>query len=379
MLLDFIVWDINPRIFSINGWGPVWYGLLFASAFLIGQQILFYIYRKDGKPDSDVEIITIYAVIATIVGARLGHVLFYDWDVYSKNPIEILKIWKGGLASHGAIIPFLVAVWLYTRRKKDQSFLWVLDRIVITVAVGGALIRMGNLMNSEIYGKASDVPWAFVFALPEGMESHIEEIADEEVGKEKLKNVKVHKISDAISEKEVHGEKAKYIPIRYEFDFDKRKVDTLQAKAATETLIKSIWAYPSFAENIIIDENSLNPKFYVDGDHTVCEFQAYGKLRQPTQIYEALFCIFLFGVTFWLWNKKRNILPSGVILAVFLILLFSFRIAVEFLKKEQVEKEKDIIESIGLNIGQLLSIPAILLGVIILIIAFLNKNKKLNA
>ena len=367
MLLDFIVWDVNPRIFSINGWGPVWYGLLFAAAFLLGQQLLFYIYRKDGKPDSEVEALTIYVVLATIVGARLGHVLFYDWEAYSKNPLEILMIWKGGLASHGATIAIVFALWLYSRRRKDQSFLWIIDRIVITVALGGALIRMGNLMNSEIYGKSTDVPWAFVFALPEGMENHFNENAESMFGKDVLKDVKAYKNTDQTLEQQ--GEK--FQKITYEFDFDKRKTDTLQVRKQTGQLVESLMGYSSFRDNIFIEEKQLNSRITLETDTVVSRFDAYGKLRHPTQIYEALFCIFLLALTFWMWRYKREVLPSGVISAVFIILLFSFRIAVEFLKKEQVEIEKGM----TLNIGQQLSIPAVLFGIGMLIWAY-RKPKK---
>ncbi len=164
--LLYVIWDPSPEIFAIGPLSIRWYGLLFALGFLIGQQILIYIFKKEGKPEQDVETLTVYMVLATVVGARLGHCLFYEPDVYLNDPIRILKIWEGGLASHGATIGILFALWLYARKKRGQgqSYFWVVDRIVITVALAGGLIRMGNLMNSEIIGKPSDVPWGFVFA-----------------------------------------------------------------------------------------------------------------------------------------------------------------------------------------------------------------------
>ena len=108
------------------------------------------------------DVITLYMIIGTVVGARLGHTLFYAPDYYLSNPIDILKIWEGGLASHGATVGILFALWLFSRRQKFD-YMWVLDRIVIVVALGGALIRLGNLMNSEIFGRPTDVPWAFIF------------------------------------------------------------------------------------------------------------------------------------------------------------------------------------------------------------------------
>lgn len=158
-----ITWNVNPEIFSI---GPIhirWYGLLFAASFLIGFKIMQNIFAKEKKSEKDLNDLLWYMIIGTIVGARLGHCLFYNPEYYLSNPLEILKTWKGGLASHGAAIGIVSAIYLYSKRKVGQSFLWVMDRVVITVALAGFFIRTGNLMNSEIIGKATEVPWAFVF------------------------------------------------------------------------------------------------------------------------------------------------------------------------------------------------------------------------
>jgi phosphatidylglycerol:prolipoprotein diacylglycerol transferase len=170
-LFSYIIWNASPDIFTL----PIpfidkeitlrWYGLLFALGFLISQQILYYIFKKEGKPEKDVDTLTIYMVIATIIGARLGHVLFYEPERYLSNPIDILKIWEGGLASHGATVGILFALWLYGRKKKPgQNYLQTLDRIVILVALTGALIRFGNFMNSEIIGKPTNSDYGVVFA-----------------------------------------------------------------------------------------------------------------------------------------------------------------------------------------------------------------------
>ncbi len=158
-----ITWDVSPEILSI---GPIqirWYGLLFAASFLIGFQIMTKIFAKENKSQKDLNDLLWYMIIGTIVGARLGHCLFYNPEYYLSNPLEILKTWKGGLASHGAAIGIVSAMYLYSKRKVGQSFLWVMDRVVITVALAGFFIRTGNLMNSEIIGIPTDVPWAFVF------------------------------------------------------------------------------------------------------------------------------------------------------------------------------------------------------------------------
>ncbi|ARS34088.1 prolipoprotein diacylglyceryl transferase [Pontibacter actiniarum] len=161
-ILNYILWNVDPDIFSIGPLTIRWYGLLFALGFVFGQRILTKIYVAEGRTEGDVDVITLYMIIGTVIGARLGHTLFYAPDYYLSNPIEILKIWEGGLASHGATIGILFALWLFSRKQKFD-YMWVLDRIVIVVALGGALIRMGNLMNSEIIGRPTDVPWAFEF------------------------------------------------------------------------------------------------------------------------------------------------------------------------------------------------------------------------
>ncbi len=158
-----ITWDVSPEIFSL---GPIhvrWYGLLFAASFLVGFQIMTKIFAKENKSEKDLNDLFLYMIVGTILGARLGHCLFYNPDYYLSNPLEILKVWKGGLASHGAAIGIVTAIYLYSKKKVGQSFLWVMDRVVITVALAGFFIRTANLMNSEIIGKATDVPWAFKF------------------------------------------------------------------------------------------------------------------------------------------------------------------------------------------------------------------------
>jgi len=162
MILNYITWDVDPEIFSIGSLSIRWYGLMFAMAFLSGY-LVFTRALKIKRLDAEMlDQLLIYVAVGVIVGARLGHCLFYEPEYYLSNPVEILKIWEGGLASHGAAIGILLAIWLYIRRHK-LSFLWLMDRLVIIVPLSGAFIRTGNLFNSEIYGRATDLPWAFLF------------------------------------------------------------------------------------------------------------------------------------------------------------------------------------------------------------------------
>lgn len=162
MLLS-ILWDVKPEIFSI---GPItvrWYGLLFALGFLLGYQLVERMFKKEGIPLDWLEKLFMYTLIATVIGARLGHVIFYGWEFYSQHPAEILKIWHGGLASHGATIGILAALYFYSKKVSKKSMLWILDRVAIPVALAGFFIRTGNLMNSEIIGTQTDLAWGFQF------------------------------------------------------------------------------------------------------------------------------------------------------------------------------------------------------------------------
>lgn len=198
-----------------------------------------------------------YTVIATVIGARLGHVLFYEPAYYLSHPIEILKIWNGGLASHGAAVGILVGLWLFSKSTK-KPYYWTLDRVVIVVALGGFFIRMGNLMNSEIYGDVTNLPWGFVF------------------------------LRDSNSDMLPH---------------------------------------------------------------------------HPTQIYEGLSYLVIFFLLLWIyWKNKGNPKP-GFIFGLFLILLFGVRLLIEFVKEPQVAFENGML----LNMGQLLSIPFIIAGLVIVL------------
>jgi phosphatidylglycerol:prolipoprotein diacylglycerol transferase len=160
---NYMHWGIDPVVLPIGPLAIRWYGLLFATGFVIGYCIVLNIYKKEGKPVQDLDSLLLYLVIGTVVGARLGHVLFYDPGYYFSHPLEIIEIWKGGLASHGGAIGVLLAVYLYSRKHPTQPYLWLLDRLAIPVALAATCIRIGNFFNSEILGTPATVPWAIVF------------------------------------------------------------------------------------------------------------------------------------------------------------------------------------------------------------------------
>lgn len=159
-----MIWNASPQIFTIGNFEIRWYGLLFASSFLFGYRILRKMFILEKKPEADLEQLFVAMFLGTTLGARLGHCFFYEPEYFLTHPLEILMIWKGGLASHGAAVGILIALYFFSKKKNYATWLWTVDRIVVAVALGGSLIRLGNFMNSEIIGKKTDLPWAVVFA-----------------------------------------------------------------------------------------------------------------------------------------------------------------------------------------------------------------------
>ncbi len=258
-----IWWTVSPELLRLGPLSIRWYGLLFALAFVFGYIIMQRIYKLENKSLEDLDKLSVYVIVGTVVGARLGHCLFYDPSYYLANPLEIIKVWQGGLASHGAAIGILIALYMFSKKVKGQNLLWILDRLVIVVSLGGALIRLGNLFNSEIFGKASDVAWAFVFI----------------------------------------------------------RVDDIP--------------------------------------------------RHPTQLYESLFYFFSAVVLFLIYKKRKSQVKAGFNFGLFLLLVFGFRIIVEFFKENQSAFES----SLPLNMGQLLSIPFLMLGLYFIIRKVSTKKK----
>lgn len=170
--VSYIYWDVRPEIFRFGPLAIRWYGLLFAILFGLGFLIVRWQFRVEHKGAASLDKLMVYMIVGTIVGARLGHCLFYDPVYYSHHPLEVLEVWRGGLASHGGAAGILIALYFYTRRRPDQPYLWLLDRIVVPTALGGSLIRLGNLFNSEILGTPTQVPWAFVFERVDSVPRH---------------------------------------------------------------------------------------------------------------------------------------------------------------------------------------------------------------
>ena len=180
MLLNYITWDVNPEIFRIGAIAVRWYGLFWAIGIYATLLITTKIFKHEKLPEAWVDKLFIYTVLGAILGARLGHCFFYEWKLvaepitflgitfnyenhYLSHPWELLFIWRGGLASHGGAIGILIAMILFNKNVSKKGINWIFDRLLIGVCLCGASIRFGNLMNSEIYGSATSLPWGFLF------------------------------------------------------------------------------------------------------------------------------------------------------------------------------------------------------------------------
>ncbi|MEX0724391.1 MAG: prolipoprotein diacylglyceryl transferase [Gracilimonas sp.] len=258
-LLNNLSWGIDPVIFELGPIAPRWYGVLFAGAFVSGYLFGVKMWKDAGRKVEEMENILTWVLVGTVIGARLGHVIFYDPSYYLRNLDQVLAVWNGGLASHGAAIGIIIAMYYLAKKTYKMSFWWLADRVVIPTAVGGAFIRLGNFTNSEIYGHETDAPWGIIFSNlpgPAGM-----------------------------------------IP------------------------------------------------------------------RHPTMLYEAILCIIVFAVLWGIYKKYKANPPEGSLFGTFLILLFSGRFFLEYTKIPQA----DFASEWAINMGQVLSIPLVLIGLYIVV------------
>jgi phosphatidylglycerol:prolipoprotein diacylglycerol transferase len=370
-MLNYIIWNGSPEIYSIGTFALRWYGLFFALGFLISQQILYYIYKKEGKPEKDVDTLTIYMVIATIVGARLGHVIFYQPEVIFQNPLSIFLPFElnpfrftglQGLASHGGAIGILFALWLYSRKKKPgQSYLQVVDRIVILVALTGALIRLGNFFNSEIIGLPTDKPYGVVF-----VSEFTESITDKRVDRDGIIETLAYAKNDSLPAG-ANGRVPVNIYLFFKKGTSKSQADNLTNYSARNILSNSLAEHFDAAG----ENTRINVAEQSDGT-LAARISTFGIVRHAAQLYESISCVILFVFLFWLWKKEKENVPPGRLLGIFLIWCFGLRFFFEFLKENQESFE----DNLALNMGQILSIPLVIAGIVILLLSFKKKEQQ---
>jgi prolipoprotein diacylglyceryltransferase len=340
--------------------------LLFALGFLLSQQILYYIYKQEGKPERDVDTLTIIMIAATIVGARLGHIFFYEPQMLINDPWGVFIPFQlhpfhftgfQGLASHGGAFGILLALWLYSRKKKPgQNYMQVLDRIVILVCLTGCFIRLGNFFNSEIIGKPSDNPLSVVF-----VNRVTEAITRDENGTNPVEYTEIKK-ADLPA-----GQNAR-MPIDIIILF-KKGVDQNRATSFITNDVK----YYLTQLNEFVDEPALHSIDYQivkeDSGMYAARVRTFGIARHPAQLYESISCLLLFAFLFWYWSRYKNNLPEGRIFGIFMIALWTLRFLYEFLKENQVDFENQM----EYNMGQLLSIPLVIVGIWILVRSYRKK------
>jgi len=248
-------WGPDPVLVSFGPVAVRWYGLFFAAAFFVGYWVMAQIHKREGMELSSLDTLLTYMLIGTLIGARLGHVVFYDPQYYLAHPLDIVKVWEGGLASHGGAAGILIALLLYTRKPGRPAYLWLLDRVAIPTALGGFFIRMGNFFNSEIVGTPTSGWWAVVFD----------------------------------------------------------RVDPIP--------------------------------------------------RHPVQVYEAFAYLFIFVVLVLTYARPVRTHGDGLLLGLFFTLVFSARFLLEFVKTPQASYEAGF----ALTVGQLLSVPFILVGIALIV------------
>ncbi len=363
-ILNYIIWNGSPELFSIGSITLRWYGLLFALGFLISQQILYYMYKVEGKPNRDVDTLTIYMVVATILGARMGHILFYQPEIIWQDPFGILLPFEftptfkftglQGLASHGAAIGILFGLWLYSRKNKPgQNYLQVLDRIVILVALTGALIRFGNYFNSEILGKPTNGPTGIVF---------INRVSQAILGNPESPDNLVESVT--IEKNNTARERANgRVPIKI-FVFFKPGVSENNAQFFLRSNVKNILFYLSeFVDEPLDGSVQYETVFDEKTNQIMARVAVMGIARHPAQLYEAVSCLLLTAFLFSIWWRYKADLPDGRVFGYFMIILWSLRFAYEYLKENQVPFE----DQLPFNMGQILSVPLVLVGIYVLV------------
>lgn len=271
-----IHWNADPILVHLGNFGIRWYSLLFISGFILGWYIFQWFFRREGIKETLLDPLLYTLLIGTIVGARLGHCLFYQPDYYLASWTgfkEIFMPWKGGLASHGGAIALIIAMIWFARtygKKNGFDFVWLMDHLAIAVAFAAFFIRMGNLFNSEIYGAVTDLPWGFIY------------------------------------------------------------------------------------------ERNINPADPADPERLP---------HHPTQLYEAFSYLILGFILIAVYKFRLDKCFRGFFIGAFLIGCFGMRFLIEFVKNDQVAFEQNM----TLNMGQLLSIPFVLLGIGFLVYAYTKK------
>jgi prolipoprotein diacylglyceryl transferase len=373
MSLGYVIWDATPQLIDLGRFEIRYYSLLFALGFITGYIILLRIFRKQGLQVELLDRLTVYMVISTIIGARVGHCLFYEFDYYSRHPLEIILPWRGtigsdfeftgfqGLASHGAAIGILIGIYLFARKTKS-SYLWTMDMIVMVTALAGTFIRLGNLMNSEIYGNPTKSNYGFVFT------HDLTRVLTEKY-KGTIQHVDYNKAeTDGLQYQQG-------VPLQISIGFARQVKDENRAREFGDVLLPGDLARYDLDGNVfLLPGDSLQYSIERKDKRLVLNALIGGLPRYPSQIYEAVsyFIIFLIlaGLFYALGERLRN----GYIFGMFLFLVFAARFFIEFLKQNQETFE----DGMSFNMGQLLSIPFAIAGLVLVFFKWPLKRERLG-
>ena len=311
-MLLYIVWDPMKEI--IRGiQPPVWYSVLFALGFIISYQFVSYFFKSEGKKVENVDTLTVYMVLATIVGARLGHLVFYEPERFLADPLMFFRTWEGGLASHGGAFGILLALFLYRnyvvharswppklkfqkQKREGQSYLWIVDRIVIVVAITGAFIRFGNFVNSEIIGKPTETDYGVVFG-------RVAEVYLEE------SNLGIEKV-EASKGNSTNRPASGIVPVDLRITFAGTNTAEQEVRQKVERNVKDyLTRYPAVREHFSEDSSTpIDYELTTDKRQFVATVHTYGISRHPAQLYESAtnFILFLLLLAIWFRMKKNS-------------------------------------------------------------------------
>lgn len=374
MSLGYVIWNVKPQLLDFGRFEIRYYSLLFALGFITGYIILLRIFKKQGLTVELLDRLTIYMVVSTIIGARLGHCLFYEFDYYIQHPLEIILPWRGtvgedfeftgfqGLASHGAAIGILIGIFLFARKTKS-SYLWTMDMIVMVTALAGCFIRLGNLMNSEIYGNPTQSNYGFVYThdltrlLTEKYKGTIQSVSYDKM--------KAPPLQDQAG-----------VPMQIKIEFLRQIKDENRVRQFADGNLLVDLARYDFDDNVFLLRNdSLTYQVEKKDKRLLLMAQIGGLPRHPSQIYEAASYLFIFLLLLYLFYAYNKRLRDGFIFGVFLFLVFIARFFIEFIKQNQETFE----DTMSLNMGQVLSIPFVIAGLALILLKWPKKSGNLES
>ena len=369
------LWDPDIYLYEGDMFSVRWYSILFILGFIIGRFLVVGAYKREKKYDTTVDLQMLYMVFGILIGSRIGHVIFYEPEILSRGIIEVLSFWKGGLASHGAAIGILSGMAIYSfkvvvndfrikikdRLRRGYNYLQVMDRMIIAVAIGCSLIRMGNFVNSETIGLQTQNSYGVLFVNPteeriKNQLPFVKKVSFEETGKfykngQPFLNTKIF--------------------------FDNEEFKETRIKNSIKKSLNYLHPQNVYSNSTVINpyKDEVKYQFKRSTSDFYMEYETVGVYRHPAQLYESLTYLIIGIIMFIILKKYQLNLRHGSLLAFFFISAFLGRFILEYFKENQINNELYKLNNLlglNLNLGQLLSIPFVVFGVYL----FLRNIKK---